>query len=327
MNEPPRKRSFRAPALAVLALAAALSALSFPGCASAPPSQVAQQWYDLGNAWLDKGDWKKAGEAYSRAIALNPSFAGASFNLARALVEAGDYDGAIDILSVLARRDPENIRIVSAKAYALYKKGDPVKALAAYKEALKLDPYSPDAIYNAALLELASGDAVSATADLDKLVAAKSDDGQAYLLLGRARDKLSQADEASSPRARAEALASFDRDQAVQAFEKAETLGKADADGLERLAALYGARRQFDEQMSALEATVKLDPKRGADWFTLARLRLIVASDSDKGMDALKSALDAGFADKDEAAALLAEPDLPDRAKVLELLKTKSLAQ
>jgi tetratricopeptide (TPR) repeat protein len=309
--------------LAALTLASALAA----ACASAPPSQVAQQWYDLGNAWLDKGDWKKAGEAYSKAIAINPAFAGASFNLARALVEAGDYEGALSILALLAKRDPGNIRLISTRAYALYKKGDAAGALAAYREALKLDPYAPDAVFNVALLELASGDAKAAVADLERLTLAKADDGQAFLVLGRARDKLALTDEDGSPRPRAAVLAAYDRSRALAAYEKAQALGKADADGLERMAALYGDDDRYTEEMDALEAVVKADPKRGADWFALARLRLVVAEDADKGLADLKSALDAGFADKDAAAALLAEPDLPERAKVLELLKSKSLDQ
>ena len=108
---------------------------------------------------------------------------------------------------------------------------------------------------------------------------------------------------------------------------RARTLGKADADALERLGALYGGAKRYPEAMDALAAAVKADPKRAAAWFSLARLRLVVASDSDKGLEALKGALDAGFADKAAASALLDEPDLPDRAKVIDLLKTKSLAE
>jgi hypothetical protein len=53
----------------------------------------------------------------------------------------------------------------------------------------------------------------------------------------------------------------------------------------------------------------------------------VIADDADKGLEALKNALDAGFSDKDAAAALLAEPDLPERQKVFDLLKSKGLAE
>jgi tetratricopeptide (TPR) repeat protein len=292
------------------ALAVVLAAVLFLSCASGASSPAAREWYDLGNAWLDKSDWKRAGEAYSRALALDPSLAGASFNLARALAQAGDYEGALRVLDSLAAKDPQNLRVIAARAYALYKKGDTKAALTAYRRAVDLDPYASDAVYNIALLELAAGDAAAATDDLARLTSAKSEDGQAFLLLGRALDKVGGREEA-----------------ALAAYEKAKTLGKADADGLERLAALYEASRRYADEMDSLEAAVKLDPKRAAAWFSLARLRLVVAFDADKGLDALKSALDAGFSDKDAAKALLDEPDLPEREKVFAVLNTKNLAE
>lgn len=308
-----------------LAIALAVAAFAGAGflasCVSSAPSPAAQEWYDLGNAWLDKGEWKRAGQAYSRALALQPGFAGASYNLARALAEAGDYDGALGALAVLAKRDPGNVRVIAARAYALYKKGDAAAALAAYREALALDPYAPDAVYNAALLELAAGDAAAAAAALERLTTAKSDDGQAFLLLGRARDELAAAAAEGDPGRETGRLAALD------AYERAKALGKADAAAFERMGALYDGARRYTEAMDALDAAVKADPKRAAAWFSLARLRLVVAADAEAGLAALKGALDAGFSDKAAATALLDEPDLPEREKVLELLKSKSLAE
>jgi tetratricopeptide (TPR) repeat protein len=57
---------------------------------------------------------EEGGEAYSRALAIDPSFAGASYNLARALAEAGDYEGSLRILDRLAKRDPGNVRVAPA---------------------------------------------------------------------------------------------------------------------------------------------------------------------------------------------------------------------
>jgi tetratricopeptide (TPR) repeat protein len=288
-------------------LACVLASVAW-GCSS-PPAPIAQDWFDLGNSWLEKKEWKKAGEAYSRALAIDPSFAGASYNLARALAEAGDYAGSLRILDRLAERDPSNVRVASARAYALYKKGDAEAALKAYREVLALDAYAPDAVYNTALLELATGDSASAAADLEKLSAASPEDGQLFLLLGRARDK------------------NADSGGALAAFEEAQTLGKADPAALERMGELYETAKRYPEAMDAFSAAVKADAKRAGSWFSLARLKLVVASDSEQGLAALKSALDAGFSDKDAATALLDDPDLPDRAKVVELLKAKGLAE
>jgi tetratricopeptide (TPR) repeat protein len=298
----------RAIALALLAALLAVSAVA-AGCASAPPGPLAQEWYEIGNSWLDKKEWKKAGEAYSRALALNPDFSGASYNLARALAAAGDYDASLRALDGLAKRDPGNVRVAVARAYALYKKGDAAAALAAYRAVLALDPYAPDAVYNVALLELAGGDAARAAEDLDRLALAAPDDGQVFLTLGAARDK------AGDPTA------------ALAAYERAKALGKADSAALERMGELYEAAKRYPEAMDAFGAALKAEPKRASAWFSLARLRLVVAADAEQGLAALKGALDAGFSDKKAATALMDEPDLPERAKVLELLKAKGLGE
>jgi tetratricopeptide (TPR) repeat protein len=291
------------------ALPAAAAALALMiGCASSP-SPMAGEWYDLGVAWQDKGDWKKAGEAYSRALALDPSLAAASFNLARALAESGDYAGSLKALDGLAKRDPGNVRVISARAYALHEIGDDKAALEAYRAVLELDPYAPDAAYNAALLELAAGDARAAADRLRPLTEAKPEDGEALALLGAALDK------SGSP------------DGALEAYEKARALDKADAASLERIGELREGRKEYSEAMDAYAAAVKKDAKAASAWFSLARLRLSVAGDGEQGLDALKSALDSGFVDKDKAAALLDEPNLVEREKVVELLKAKGLAQ
>jgi cellulose synthase operon protein C len=164
-------------------------------------------------------------------------------------------------------------------------------------------------VYNVALLELAAGDAGSAAADLERLSLAAPDDAQVFLMLGRARDKNGEAE------------------AALAAYERAKALGKADAAALERMGDLYDAAHKYPEAMDAYAAASKADPKRAGAWFGLARLRLIVAGDAEQGLAALKGALDAGFSDAKAATALLDEPDLPERAKVLELLKAKGLAQ
>lgn len=306
----PARRLPALPALAVAVLLAAGLAVSLSsGCASAPPRALAQDWYELGNAWLDKSEWKKAGEAYSKALALDPSFSGASFNLARALAEAGDYEGALKALAALEKRDPGNVRIVSAKAYVLYEKGDAAAALEAYRSILALDAYDASTLYNVALLELETGDAPSAAADLGKLALNAPEDDKVLSALARARDE------------------SDDEAGALSAYEKLKALGKADAQAYEKMGLAYAKERRFSEAMEAFEAAVKAEPKRALSWFSLASLRLSVANDAERGLSALKSALDSGFADKKAAIELLDEPDLAARERVVELLKAKGLAE
>lgn len=303
----------------VLALVLALGA-----CATAP-SPLAAEWYDLGNAWLDKGDYKRAGEAYRRALGFDPSLAGASYNWARALAEAGDYAGSLEILDKLAKSDPENARILAARAWVLYKSGRAADALAAYEALIALDPYSPDAVFNAAVLKLAAGDAPGAAKDLEVLVKAKPEESKAVLLLGRAYDDALASATSDAERA---AFASG----ALAAFEKARALGKADAAALERIGLAYADqafanKRPYLEAITVLDEATQADPKRSKAWFALARIRLTAAEDGTGGLDALRKALDAGFADKDKISTLLDIPALLEREKAYTLLKDKGLAE
>ena len=292
---------------AVLGLLAAVSlGLAAAGCASQPPA-LAQEWYDIGNVWFDKKDWKKAADAYSKALGIDGDFPGAAFNLARALASAGDYEGSLRRLDALARADPGNVRVTSARAYALYKLGFPQAALTAYRDVLARDPYAPDAVYNVAILELATGDASAAAAHFEQLSLNAPDDKQILLYLGKARD------------------ARGDEEGALEAFERAEVLGASDAGTLERMGQIYEAGRRFKNAMDSYEAAVKAEPGRAGAWFALARLRLSVASDSERGIEALDSALAAGFSDKKAAAELMDEPDLVAREKAHDLLKAKGL--
>ena len=304
-----RRAPIAAPrAVLLAALIAALGASGLlSGCATAGRTEIAAQWYELGDAWLDKGDWKKAGQAYSQALRLEPGLAAASFNMARALTEAGDYPAALRMLDTLASKDPGNIRVLSARAYVFYKKGDAAAALKAYDAVVALDPYAPDAVYNSALLRFAAGRDKRAAADLQRLLAYKPDDTQSLLLLGRVEESL--GDEAA----------------AVDAYEKLKLLGKADGFALEHLGLLYEKQRRYADAMAALDAATKVDPKRDRAWFALARLRLVVADDGPGGLDALKRALDAGFSDKKAAEALVAEPGLPELEKIAASLKGKGL--
>jgi tetratricopeptide (TPR) repeat protein len=294
-------------ATAALIHIALLLALS---CASGPAArEIALEWYELGNGYFDKGDWMRAGQAYSRALKLDATLVGASYNFARSLAEAGDYQGALILLDKLADADPANVRILSARAYVIYRNGDPAAALEAYVALLALDPYAPDALYNASLLRATAGDKEAAASDLARLVLAKPDDDQSLLLLARLEDELGKNAEA------------------IVHYERLIALGKGGGAAQESLGLLYSRERRFAEAMKLLVQATQADEKLPKSWFELARLRLSVAEDGPGGMEALKKALDMGFADKDKAAALLAEPVLDQREAVLALLLEKGLVE
>ena len=290
-------------------LAAALACLLLSACLTTPAATEAREWYEIGNGWYDQGKWDKAGKAYSRAIALDPSLKAASYNLSRALAEAGDYDGALEAIEGVLAADPSNVRALAARAYILFRKGDAAAALRVYDEVLKLDPYAPDAIYNATLLRDASGDHAGAIAGIEPLAKAKADDAGIQLLYARVLAKGGRTDDA------------------IAAYVVAGGLGKLTAEDNRLLGDLYAQTRSFSKAIDAYQAAVSANPKDALAWFALARLKLAQADDGKGGLDALKKALEAGFADADAAEALLAEPVLAEREAVTAALREKGLAK
>jgi predicted Zn-dependent protease len=268
---------------------------------------LAAEWYEIGNAWYDQGKWDRAGTAYSRALALDSKLSAASYNLARALAESGDFVGALIAINGVIAGDPENVRALSTKAYILYKSGDARAALDVYARVLALEPFAPDALYNAALLREAAGEWTAALSGLEDYMKAKPDDEKFLLLYARALAEAKKGDEA------------------IDAYGRLSKGGKLKAEDWIRLGKLHEAGRDYAKAIEDLAQAVALDPKLSGAWFDLARLRLAEAEDGKGGMEALTKALEAGFADKERAAALLAEPVLAEREAAAGALRAKGL--
>ncbi|MDA8410227.1 MAG: tetratricopeptide repeat protein [Treponema sp.] len=296
--------------LSILAVIAATAAMTM-GCATSPAQKaLATEWYGVGNAWMAAGKYAEAGKAYDRALALDPSLLAASYNSARALVEAGSYDRALPIVKGLLKGDPKNVRYISLKAWTLWKAGKAADAAAAYEAAFALDPWAEDVVYNSALLLLDSagpGDAEKAVARLENLVKARPDDKEDLALYARALQAAGRDDDA------------------IKAWEDLHSMDGADAPALLSLAGLYEKRGDAAKALDTLEAATKKDAQSVDAWFSLARLRLTTADDGQGGLDALGKAIAAGFKDRNAAAALLSSPGLASRDEVAKALDAAGL--
>ena len=75
-----------------------------------------------------------------------------------ALLDKGNYDKAIAAFSEAIRLDPKDARAYYNRARAFGLKGDPNKAITDSDEAIRLDPKFANAFYNRACAELEKGD-------------------------------------------------------------------------------------------------------------------------------------------------------------------------
>lgn len=97
-------------------------ALLLVGCATAPPvrdSLTAEQRNDLGVAYFQRGDARRALAEFERAVALRPSWARALANVGDARLALGDVPGAIDAYERAVAAAPDDPGAANNLAWAL----------------------------------------------------------------------------------------------------------------------------------------------------------------------------------------------------------------
>jgi tetratricopeptide (TPR) repeat protein len=96
------------------------------------------------------------------------------------LREKGDFDGAIAAYTEAIRLDPQNAPVYSGRAYAHFKKGEFDQAIVAYSEAIRLDPKYAEAYCNRGLAYGKKSDQDKAIADFTEAIRLNPEDAEAY---------------------------------------------------------------------------------------------------------------------------------------------------
>lgn len=125
------------------------------GCASSAGvtvSEVAEVWYNLGNAYNELDRHQDAVEAYSRARELEPELFSAGYNLARVYIYLKKYDESLELLDELLKTDPANRTAAETKAWVYHLQGDNSTALDIYNEILSESPANRNSLYNSAMI-------------------------------------------------------------------------------------------------------------------------------------------------------------------------------
>lgn len=104
-----------------------------------------------GNQFYKEQKYNQATEQYASALQKEPNNSIAIFNQAAAMYQLGEYDKAETYFDGLAKQS-KNHEMMSKSFHnlgnAFYKKEDYEKSVAAYKQALKLNPKDVDTKYN-----------------------------------------------------------------------------------------------------------------------------------------------------------------------------------
>jgi tetratricopeptide (TPR) repeat protein len=290
-------------AIACVALSLVLAA-----CAtSVRRGELAAEYYNLGNAYLQIGKNDKAIGFYEKAIRLDPENRRAQFNLALALIDSGKAGEALAVLEGLAGVDPDNLEVLSALAYTYYAAGSREEAVAAYRRLLEKAPGSVDDRYNLGSILSEMGRPHEALDEFLTLLEGAPGDLPALKAAGSLLLELGQYAEAST--VLAEYLQEKPDDAAVYLL----------------LARAYRGQERYDKALEAYENALVHNEKLAEAWFESAEILLTKVQDPERGITALEQALSYGFKDPPSIASLLGAPDLLERERVRSLLARHDL--
>jgi Flp pilus assembly protein TadD len=296
-----KHREFRLPATACTVFLLAL--LLTTGCATrVSRRELAEEYFNLGNAYFDLQDYDRSYHYYQRAIALSDEVPAAGYNLARLQIDRGEYGAARALLETMVSADRENLLLLETLAYARFLEGDFAGARLEYRSILHIAPARSRAAYNLALLENHVGAFDDAFQILEThLVFAEQDPEYRWLL----------ADAAHRSNRETRALAEL---------EYLRGLAQDDAEQLTRLLSWYVERDYF---LAALEIVDKA-PETLADnqefQFLAATALLLGTEDFPAGRARLELAIDTGFADAARLEALLEKLSADERESLQSLV-------
>ena len=169
----------------------------------------AEEYFRRGVEAHQRGDFDRAIQDYSKAIALKPDLAEAYNNRGNAYREKGDYDRAIQDYTKAIALKPDLAEAYYNRGVAYGAKGDYDRAIQDYTKAIALKPDDAKAYNNRGVAYGAKGDHDHAIQDYDKAIDLAPDDALAYTNRGvtwlflrewdRARSDLTAAKERGVP--------------------------------------------------------------------------------------------------------------------------------
>lgn len=163
----------------------------------------------LGAANLAAGHYLAAEEVFRTLVAAGDPLPTSYVGLAQVLLRQGRADEAASELAAARQEIGPNFLLSYFLGLSLNRGGKPSEALAAYQEAVLLNPKSAEAHLGAAIAELALGRAPDAVVELQETLRLSPSNQQAEHLLARAhRRAAASKEEAAQPPAPPEAQSS-----------------------------------------------------------------------------------------------------------------------
>jgi tetratricopeptide (TPR) repeat protein len=258
----------------------------FFGC-SRDPNVGKQKYFERGQRYFAAGKFDEAGIEFRNALAVDPAYADAHYQLARAFLYTQQWLRAGQELGRTLQLQPENYSARLDLAKLLIASGDLQPAKQQIDWLLQNRPTDAESHSAAADLCAADNDFPSALQEATKAVELNSTEGSLYAKLALIQLKNSQADRAEIN------------------FHKAIELDPKSVAPRLMLANYYEVRRRFREAEAQLRESIRTNPENPEPTAALARLYL----DEGKKPEAESLLIQAkrGFADNSAGYRLLGD--------------------
>lgn len=286
---------------AAVAALVLLISLLLVGCQTDLSSrELAEEYFNLGNAFFELGRYQDSFDYYSRAIRLSDDIPAAGYNLARLHEQRGEYAQAVRVLGDLLAEDPSNGLYRETRAFVRFQQGQRSAAREEYAEIIEEYPARVRLRYNLGVLELDAGN-----------------EDRAYRVLAEGID-LAEED-AEYRWVLAEAAFRTDRD--AEALEHLEVFRGLSADSPDELARLAMRQEEWGFYLASLEIleeipeTVDRDPEL---LFVRGVVELRATDDFDRAVDSLAAAVRSGYDPEREEFTELLESLSEDERRIIE---------
>jgi tetratricopeptide (TPR) repeat protein len=263
---------------------------------------MAEDYYALGTAYFDLGNYEEAEKWFARSKFNEKTEMASIYNLGRVSFERGSYDKALDYFENILKKDPENFTALRAAAYTCVKTGDTRAALDYYRRASAMLPENAAERYNYALLL----NALEMYEEAETVLLSENrddfPDDKKLLLLARVQKSLGKPEAIDGY---GSYLAKID-DPAVR-FEFAETLEEQK---------LYAKALEEYNRLNEAPQDITGNPEKSLVLFRIARVMLVSDPSDEKGFAALEEALKSGYTDQAEIDALFETAGIPEEKRI-----------
>lgn len=256
-----------------------------------PEETLAVTFYNRGNLYLNRREFERAIEDFSRAIRLKPKYERALFQRANAYYDHGEYDRAIEDYSRTIRLSPDLAQAYFHRGRAYLARGENDRAVEDYTQVLRLQPNDAGAFNERGIAYARLGRYARAVEDFSRVIRLKPkeaagyyDRGMAYRAQGdseRAIEDYTQAirldpNLAQAFNNRGNAYADRgDYSRAEADFDRAIQLNPRYALAFQNLGGVHFRQGRFEAAAAEFAKAVQLAPGNtfGVLWLYLAQTR------------------------------------------------------